>query len=60
MNILTNAGTNAAILLIKEQILEGRVTGERRSQSISILPITLKTPTVDILSELVVSSHSYL
>lgn len=54
LDALVLSGTNPAVMLVREWILKGRLQGEQAVQIVSMLPATIKTPTKEILSHLIV------
>lgn len=58
LDALVIAGTNPSVMIVREWILKGRLQGEQAVQAISMLPATLKTPTKELLANLIVISHS--
>lgn len=48
------AGTNAAILFLKEAIVQRRLSKEESLEAVAGLPLYVRTPTQDVLNELYV------
>lgn len=60
IDALVNAGTNPALMIIRDWILNGRLHGEHAVRAISTLPGTVKTPTKELLSNLIVNAQNRL
>lgn len=54
LDALVISGTNPSIMLVREWILKGHLEGEQAVQAISMLPATIKSPTKEILTHLIV------
>ena len=54
LDALVIAGTNPSLMVIRDWILKGRIQGEQAVQAITMLPATVKTPTKELLSHLIV------
>ena len=51
---MTIAGTNPSLMIIRDWIMKGYLQGEQAVQAMSMLPATVKTPTKELLSHLIV------
>ena len=54
MDALILTGTNPAVVILRDWILNERLSGEEAVAAISMLPATVKTPTKELLSVLMV------
>ena len=54
IDALVNAGTNPALMIVREWILKGHLQGEQAVYAMTMLPGTVKTPTKELLSNLIV------
>ena len=54
LDALLLAGTNPSLTIVRDWILDGRLSGEQAVQAVSMLPATVKTPTKQLLSSLMV------
>ena len=48
------AGTNPSVMIVRDWILKGRLSGEQAIQAIAMLPAVVKTPTRELLTNLIV------
>jgi hypothetical protein len=53
MDAAAMCGTNPCIMFLKQKILSREIKGERAAQLIMVFPATVKTPTPELLRELV-------
>jgi hypothetical protein len=51
-------GTNPSLMIVRDWILKGRLQGEQAVQAIAMLPATVKTPTKQLLINLIVTDIS--
>ena len=54
IDALVNAGTNPSLMIVRDWIVSGRLQGEQAVRAIASLPGTVKTPTKELLSNLIV------
>ncbi len=52
------SGTNPSLMIVRDWILKGRLQGEQAVQAIAMLPATVKTPTKQLLINLIVTEIS--
>jgi hypothetical protein len=52
------SGTNPSLMIVRDWILKGRLQGEQAVQAIAMLPATVKTPTKQLLINLIVTDIS--
>lgn len=52
---LVMTGTNPSLMIVREWILNGHLQGEQAVSAVTMLPSSIKTPTKEILSKLIVS-----
>lgn len=55
MDAVMLTGTNPAVMIVHDWILNGRLIGVESIEAISMLPATVKTPTRELLSTLMVN-----
>ena len=48
-------GTNPSLMIVREWILQGKITGEWAVQAMSALVPTIETPTKELLTSFIVS-----
>ncbi|EFX76382.1 hypothetical protein DAPPUDRAFT_213992 [Daphnia pulex] len=53
LDALMLSGTNPSLMIVRDWILKGRLQGEQAVQAISMLPATVKTPTKQLLINLI-------
>jgi Lipoprotein amino terminal region len=57
---LVLTGTNPALMIVRDLILKGRITGEQAVQAVSFLAGNVKTPTKELITSFIVSSLTIL
>lgn len=55
LEALVLTGTNPALMIIRDMILKGRISGERAVQTVSFLVGTVETPTKELITSFIVS-----
>jgi hypothetical protein len=58
LDALMLSGTNPSLMIVRDWILKGRLQGEQAVQAIAMLPATVKTPTKQLLINLIVTDIS--
>ncbi len=58
LDALMLSGTNPSLMIVRDWILKGRLQGEQAVQAIAMLPATVKTPTKQLLINLIVTEIS--
>ena len=48
------SGTNPSLMIVRDWILKGRLQGEQAVQAMAMFPATVKTPTKQLLINLIV------
>lgn len=54
LDALMLSGTNPSLMIVRDWILKGRLQGEQAVQAMAMLPATVKTPTKQLLTNLIV------